>query len=274
MPELPEVETVVRDLRPLLKDRTLVSLSRSTKQLRKKWSKAWEKKVLGRVVTNVNRRGKWILSTLEDSSLLVTHLGMTGQFTVTEATSPRENHTHFIFTLDDDNELRYRDIRRFGSITWHPSQSEWEATLDEELGPEPFGVDPDYWWQNFKASKRNLKALLLDQSIVAGVGNIYADESCFRAGIDPRRRGETLTKNEAERLRLAVEEVLTIAIESRGSTIRNYVGGSGLEGEFQQQLQAYGRAGEACFVCQTILQHTRLAGRTTTFCIVCQTKKK
>ncbi|MCX7667035.1 MAG: bifunctional DNA-formamidopyrimidine glycosylase/DNA-(apurinic or apyrimidinic site) lyase [Gemmataceae bacterium] len=270
MPELPEVETVVRDLRPLLLNRIITSMKRSQKPLRQKWSKSWEKNILQKKVIEIQRRGKWILSKLDNQSVLVTHLGMTGQFTVVPSIHPKENHTHFIFLLDNQTELRYRDIRRFGSVTWSPSISVWENSLEEKLGPEPFGVDPEYWWKHIKHSKRNLKALLLDQSIVAGVGNIYADESCFRAQLDPRRLGTSLSKSEAERLRIAVEEVLTIAIESRGSTIRNYVGGSGLQGEFQEQLQVYGRAGQCCFVCESILHHVRLAGRTTTFCPVCQ----
>jgi formamidopyrimidine-DNA glycosylase len=270
MPELPEVETVVRDLRPLLLNHIITSMKRSQKPLRKKWSKKWENNILQQKVIEIQRRGKWILSKLDNHSVLVTHLGMTGQFTVVPSIHPKENHTHFIFHLDNQTELRYRDIRRFGSVTWFPSVSAWENSLEEKLGPEPFGVDPEYWWKQIKHSKRNLKALLLDQSIVAGVGNIYADESCFRAQLDPRRLGTSLTKAEAERLRIAVEEVLTIAIESRGSTIRNYVGGSGLQGEFQEQLQVYGRAGQCCFVCESILHHVRLAGRTTTFCPVCQ----
>ena len=158
---------------------------------------------------------------------------MTGQFTVVHASEPEPDHLHVVFALNNDKELRFRDQRRFGSAEYFPDRAAIETAMNAELGPEPFGLDANYFRDAVCGTARNLKAILLDQQIVAGVGNIYADEACFRAKLHPGRTGKSLTPEECERLREAIEAVLTRAIESRGSTIRDYVGGSGLPGGFQ-----------------------------------------
>jgi formamidopyrimidine-DNA glycosylase len=265
VPELPEVETVVRDLRPLLAGRTIMVVRVGKAKLRRAWKKAWEKELAGAAVGEINRRGKWIIVGLGSGTLLV-HLGMTGQFTVTPAADPLATHTHFTFDLDDGNQLRYRDARRFGSVEWFPPGTDVEAHLGEKLGPEPFGLPPQPFRDAVRASKRTLKAILLDQSVVAGVGNIYADESLFRAKLHPETRGADLTDAECDRLRKAVEAVLTRAIDSRGSTIRDYVGGSGLRGGFQNEFAVYGRGGEGCPKCGAEIEVLRVAGRSSHFC--------
>ena len=269
MPELPEVETVVRDLRGPLVGRSIVKLEVSAQALRRKWSAAHSRKLVGRIVREISRRGKWILLDL-DGPWLVVHLGMTGQFTIVSAGAPRETHTHFVFTLDR-GELRFRDIRRFGSVTWFDDRAAVDAFFGaSRLGPEPFTLDPEAWRRALKKTSRNLKACLLDQRLVAGVGNIYADESLFEAKLSPKLLGKRLTAVQAERLRLAVVSVLTRAIERRGSTIRDYVGGSGLRGGFQDEFRAYGRTGEPCVRCATPIRRIVLAGRSTHFCPTCQ----
>ena len=270
MPELPEVETVARDLRPLLVGRTLVAVRRSRKALRQAWDKSWEPLLANRRVEAVERRGKWLLVGLDGGAFLMVHLGMTGQFTVAGPGVAVETHTHLVFPLDNAHELRFRDIRRFGSITYFADRPAWEAFLVGRLGPEPWDIDPKAWRSGLKATRRNLKATLLDQTFVAGVGNIYADESCFAARLDPRRSADVLTTAEAGRLLQAVRAVLTNAIEARGSTIRNYVGGSGLAGGYQAEFAVYGRTGEPCVECGTPIAHTRLAGRSTHYCPRCQ----
>jgi formamidopyrimidine-DNA glycosylase len=271
MPELPEVETVVRDLRPLLVGRRLTRLEKSALAMRRSWDDRWKKKLVPRTVQAVERRGKWILLDLEGPWLLV-HLGMTGQFTVAPSEVPRQDHTHFVFRLDGgEAELRFRDIRRFGSMTVFDDRSALESFFEaSKLGPEPFGVDPKYWRDALQGTRRNLKATLLDQTIVAGVGNIYADESLHHAKLHPGRLANSLTRAEAERLRLAVESVLTRAISHRGSTIRDYVGGSGLMGGFQDEFHVYGRTSEPCRNCGTDITRIVLAGRSTHFCAQCQ----
>src|SRR5262245_53171729 len=217
MPELPEVETVARDLRPLLVGRSFLGVRRSRKALRQTWSKAWESKLVGRRVENVHRRGKWLLLGLDGGAFLMVHLGMTGRFTVVEPGSPSEAHTHFVFPLDNAHELCFRDARRFGSISYFPDRAAWEVFLAGRLGPEPWELSPEAFRAEFQGTRRAVKAVLLDQSVVAGVGNIYADEACFAARIDPRRAGYKLKPAESDRLLSVIREVLTRAIESRGS---------------------------------------------------------
>lgn len=271
MPELPEVETVVRDLRPLLRGRTLGAIQSGSQPLRRPWEKTWEPLLVGRRVLEIRRRGKWIVIDLNEEARLQVHLGMTGQLTVQTATTERQSHTHLVMTLDNGHELRFRDIRRFGSVVYYPDEAALQAFFTaQKLGPEPFDLTPEAWWESVHRTGRALKALLLDQSVVAGVGNIYADESLFEARLRPARRGRGLTRIEAERLRLAIVQVLTRAIAGRGSTIRNYVGGSGLQGGYQDEFRAYGRTGEPCLVCGNPIVATRLAGRSTHYCRHCQ----
>lgn len=273
MPELPEVETVVRDLRPLLVGRSFAGIEVGPKALRGKWSHAWPSRLLGQCVQAIERRGKWILIDLGGPWLLV-HLGMTGQFTVAAAELPRGTHTHIVFTLDDANELRFRDIRRFGSVAFYADRARLDAVfVSNQLGPEPFDLGTAYWRESLQSTRRSLKAILLDQTIVAGVGNIYADESLFEAKLHPATLGQTLTPSQAEKLRHAVVAVLTRAIEQRGSSIRDYVGGSGLKGQFQDKFRAYSRTGEPCLRCRTPIAKITLAGRSTHFCPKCQAKR-
>jgi formamidopyrimidine-DNA glycosylase len=271
MPELPEVETVARDVRPLLTGRRLLSVRAGPHKLRKPWSAAWEPLLVGRRVEGVRRRGKWIVLDLDDGARLVVHLGMTGQLRVHDPADPVAPHTHFVFGLEGGGELRFRDVRRFGSVTHFTGEAVLAAFFDAAgLGPEPFEVAPADWQARLNATRRNVKATLLDQGVVAGVGNIYADEALFEARLHPARAAAGLSRAEAERLRKAVASVLDRAIRRRGSSIRDYVDGSGRRGEFQKEFRVYGRAGEPCPRCGTPIERVRLAGRSTHFCPRCQ----
>ncbi|HTU93332.1 MAG TPA: bifunctional DNA-formamidopyrimidine glycosylase/DNA-(apurinic or apyrimidinic site) lyase [Gemmataceae bacterium] len=272
MPELPEVETVVRDLRPSLTGRRLARVRQSSRQaLRTRWRPAWSAAVAGQRIESVGRRGKWILVTLANESILVVHLGMTGQLTVGPAALPLADHTHLIFDLDDEQQLRFRDIRRFGSVTLFLSRQALEDFFAaSRLGPEPFDVAAKHWRDCLRGSKRCLKAVLLDQSVVAGVGNIYADEALFEARLHPSRLACDLDNAEADRLRRAVVTVLRRGIERRGASIRNYVGGSGLQGKYQNEFRVYDRTGEPCLRCSAAIERLRLASRSSHFCPVCQ----
>ncbi len=271
MPELPEVETVVRDLRPLLVGQSFSSMRVGGLALRKAWDPTWERELVGRRVEAIERRGKWIQLDLGGPWLLV-HLGMTGQFTVAPIHEPRASHTHFVFPLSPScHELRFRDIRRFGSITLFPNRDALLAYfVGQHLGPEPFDLDNEYFRSRLQTTRRNLKAILLDQTVVAGVGNIYADESLFVAKLPPTKLGTDLKPRQVTRLRDGIVQVLTHAIECRGSTIRDYVGGSGLMGKFQNEFRVYGRTGEPCLQCGTPIQRIVLASRSTHFCPKCQ----
>jgi formamidopyrimidine-DNA glycosylase len=271
VPELPEVETVVRDLRPYLIGMRLGNVRAGKHRLRRPWSPAWNKVLTGRQVEGISRRGKWIVLFLQGGPQLVIHLGMTGQLTVVPSNEKVLRHTHLVVELEDARQLRFRDVRRFGGATLFP-RAEALAVFFEKmrLGPEPFGLDPRYWQQRLSATQRPLKAILLDQRVVAGVGNIYADESLFEAGLHPGRTGCSLRAAEANRLRRAMAAVLERAIRSRGSSVRTYVGGSGRRGRYQEQLRVYGRTGQPCRRCGTSIQRIRLAGRSTHWCPRCQ----
>jgi formamidopyrimidine-DNA glycosylase len=272
VPELPEVETVVRDLRPRLVGRRFTSVATSGLALRRAWAAGWPAALAGRRVREVRRRGKWIVIALDGGPHLVFHLGMSGQLVVAPAKEPPRPHTHLTFALGRGGEqLRFTDIRRFGSATLFAGPEEVEQFFERSgLGPEPFDLDPKYWRDRLAATWRNLKAVLLDQRVVAGVGNIYADESLFSARLHPSLTGHDLSAAEARRLRESVAAVLTRAIEKRGSSIRNYIGGSGLKGEYQDEFLVYGRTGEPCVRCRRPIERIVLAGRSTHFCPRCQ----
>jgi formamidopyrimidine-DNA glycosylase len=272
VPELPEVETVVRELRSCLVGRRIASVKVGKQRLRRRWSRKWEPHLIGRRVGDVRRRGKWIVLILEGEFQLVIHLGMTGQLVVVPARDPLAPHTHAVFDLDrGGRQLRFRDVRRFGSATLFTQAARVDRFFQQAgLGPEPFELEPAYWRRRLAATRRCSKAVLLDQRVVAGLGNIYADEALFQARLSPRRRACDLTSAESTRLRRAIVTVLNRAIDKRGSSIRNYVGGLGLRGEYQNEFRVYQRTGKPCLRCRTQIRCIRLAGRSTHFCPQCQ----
>jgi formamidopyrimidine-DNA glycosylase len=280
MPELPEVETVVRDLRPQLSGRKIqsVHLTRDPlirgRLIRYPSSRQFVQRLKGRTIRTVERRGKYIVLPLDENGRrLVVHLGMTGHLRVLEPEEAAVKHTHFRAMLDSGLELRYDDQRQFGRLLLG-KQDELIAAraFPARLGPEP--IHGDLTEAEFealvRARRRPVKSALLDQSFLAGVGNIYADEACFRAGIRPSRWTHRLTLRERRALYSAIQEVLENSIAARGSSIINYVDAFGLRGSNQEKLLVYGRAGEPCLTCGTPLQGTRLAGRGTVYCRKCQ----
>ncbi|MBX7104925.1 MAG: bifunctional DNA-formamidopyrimidine glycosylase/DNA-(apurinic or apyrimidinic site) lyase [Gemmataceae bacterium] len=268
MPELPEVETVVRTLRPQAVGKRIAGLSVGRMRLRRPWRKSWTPRVVGQTIIAIDRRGKWIIVSLDTGRLLV-HLGMTGQFRIHPSAAPLEPHTHIVFDLGA-TQLRYRDERRFGSVDYFADGGAIAKFLDARLGPEPFDLEPGPWRVSLAESRRSIKAVLLDQSVVAGVGNIYADEALFVAKIAPATPANAIRPAAAERLRRAVVEVLTFAIDCRGSSIRNYLDGTGEPGGYQNEFRVYGRTGEPCMTCGTAVTRVRLAGRSTHSCPRCQ----
>lgn len=278
MPELPEVETVVRDLRPLVVGRRIRAVRHGSKKLREPWSPAWNARTAGCRIEAIRRRGKWIVVELSRASAkprLLVHLGMTGQFTAVPAAAERPDHLHVVFELDRGRELRFRDPRRFGCVNYLPDEPALQTRFGEiGLGPEPFNIEAGYFRTAVRKSARTLKAILLDQGVLAGVGNIYADEACSLSKLHPKRRGTSLNLGEADRLREAIEVVLKKAISRRGSTIRDYIGGSGLQGGFQNEFRVYGRTGEPCFTCSVPIECIRLSGRASHYCPKCQGRNR
>jgi len=280
MPELPEVETVVRDLRSQLSGRriTSVQLTRDPairgRLIRYPSARQFVQRLKGRTIRTVERRGKYIVMPLDnDGQRLVVHLGMTGHLRVWEPEEAPVKHTHLRALLDTGLELRYDDQRQFGRLLLG-TQEELVAAkaFPAWLGPEPIHGDltEAEFERLIRARHRPVKSALLDQSFLAGVGNIYADEACFRAGIRPSRWTHRLTGRERRALYSAIQEVLENSIAARGSSIINYVDAFGLRGSNQEKLLVYGRSGQPCLRCGTPLQGTRLAGRGTVYCRTCQ----
>jgi formamidopyrimidine-DNA glycosylase len=280
MPELPEVETVVRDLRPQLTGRRIesVQLARDPlvlgRVIRYPRPRQLATRLRGRTIRAVERRGKYIVMPLdENGQRFVIHLGMTGHLRVWEPEEAAVKHTHLRARLDSGLELRYDDPRQFGRLLLG-TQEELVAAraFPARLGPEPIHGDltEAEFERLIRARRRPVKSALLDQSFLAGVGNIYADEACFRAGIRPSRWTHRLTVRERRALYSAIQEVLENSIAARGSSIINYVDAFGVRGNNQERLLVYGRSGEPCLKCGTPLQATRLAGRGTVYCRKCQ----
>ena len=279
MPELPEVETIVRELRPRLLGLRIARIRVGKKTLRRSLGLNRMPHLTGKRIMNLSRRGKWIVIRFEKDIILLFHLGMTGQLTMVSGEQPALPHTHLIADLEirsrrppgDGWQLRFRDIRRFGCIMLFPNESELDGFFkSSQLGPEPFGMKPGYWRTCLTRTRRCLKAVLLDQRVLAGVGNIYSDEALFEARLHPNQSGRTVHSREADRLRRAIMTVLNRAIKKRGSSIRDYVSGNGQQGEYQDEFRVYGRAGQPCPRCQRPIRRIRLAGRSTHYCPGCQ----
>ncbi|HKX09820.1 MAG TPA: bifunctional DNA-formamidopyrimidine glycosylase/DNA-(apurinic or apyrimidinic site) lyase [Stellaceae bacterium] len=253
MPELPEVETVVRGLSARMAGRRVTRLDLHRGDLRWPIPKDLKRKTVGRRIEAVRRRAKYILIDLDDGGVLLLHLGMSGRLTLVNADdqTPPEPHDHVVFTLDDGTRIRFNDQRRFGVLDYVRAKGLEKHSLLRELGPEP--LDPAFTGEVLAASltgKRTpLKAALLDQQVVAGLGNIYVSEVLYRAGLSPRRLARTVTLERARRLVQAIREVLERAIAAGGSSLRNYVQASGELGYFQHQWAVYGREGEPCPGC-------------------------
>lgn len=276
MPELPEVETVVRGLRLSLPGRSVLDV-RFGKTDFVEDPTAIAERLPGMRISDVTRLGKFIRVGLEPGAPqaaalprlnLIIHLGMTGQLTVTRSGESVAPHTHVFLTLDDGRELRYTDIRRFGRMLLVP-----EADFDGfkgQLGIEPLEIGAEEFRLHFGTRRARVKALLLDQSVLCGVGNIYADESLFRARLHPARIAENLTKEQLLALHRAIRQVLEEAIRFRGSSISDYLDSDGKKGEFQLRHRVYQRNGKPCLRCKAIIRRTIVAGRSSHFCPNCQ----
>lgn len=269
MPELPEVETTRRGLLPATAGRRVVRLAVHEPRLR--WPVPAELAAIrGQEIRDIGRRGKYLLFHTGTGTALV-HLGMSGSLRLSAPDEPRRLHDHIELTLDSGQQLRFHDPRRFGCFLWLTMPPE-EHPLLAELGPEPLSTafDGTYLFRRSRKREAPIKSFLMDSHVVVGVGNIYANEALFKAGIHPLRAAGRIGADRYQRLAVEIKEVLTHAIERGGTTLRDFVNGHGEPGYFQQELDVYGRGEHPCRQCNTILREVRLGNRTTVYCPHCQ----
>lgn len=276
MPELPEVETVKRTLQQLVIGKTI-------KEVTVHWGKIIKLPddvsefchlLLGQSITNVERRAKFLKIFFNDY-VLISHLRMEGRYGLFLGSEPINKHTHVIFTFTDGTELRYHDVRKFGTMHLFLKGKEDTSLPLAQLGIEPFDekFSPEMLKELFQGTNRKIKITLLDQTKLVGLGNIYVDEALFRSFIYPERIGKDLTSKEIKKLYLEIKATLKEAIDMGGSSVKSYVNGQGEMGMFQQQLCVYGRKGEPCKVCGATVEKIVVGGRGTHYCPKCQKKK-
>lgn len=271
MPELPEVETTLRGIAPHAVGRRVATVNVYDPRLRWPVPADLAAKVTGRRIDAIERRSKYLLLRFGPDRMLV-HLGMTGSLRVYRSAIPaRVKHDHVDIVLDDGTLLRYHDPRRFGAMLWLP-EAPHEHALLASLGPEPFDAafDADYLWRALRKRTTAIKLAVMDNDVVVGVGNIYANEALFRAGIRPSTPARKVSRARIARLVGEIRDVLAEAITKGGSTLRDYVDARGEPGYFQLAYFVYGRAGEPCRKCATPLRVTRLGGRASFYCPSCQ----
>ncbi|WP_395687117.1 bifunctional DNA-formamidopyrimidine glycosylase/DNA-(apurinic or apyrimidinic site) lyase [Aestuariivirga sp.] len=294
MPELPEVETVMRGLKPVLEGRKIAQVALRRDGLRFPFPEAFAQRLSGRRITAIWRRAKYILAALDSGELLLVHLGMTGRFSVFSSNRSRNLgnfylghasaetgnglHDHVMMILEDETRVVYTDPRRFGMMDVFAETSAGSHKLLRGLGVEPLGnsFDVDYLAERFRGKTAPLKAALLDQRIIAGLGNIYVCEALYRAGLSPRRKSGTLVRTRTFDQRLSelvrhIRDVLEEAIMAGGSSLQDFAHTDGASGTFQQRFQVYDREGEPCFGCKRPIKRLVQSGRSTFYCRHCQT---
>ena len=270
MPELPEVETTRAGIAPHVEGKRIKALTIRQRSLRWPVEPDIEAQVEGQVIGELWRRGKYLLIPSGHKNLMI-HLGMSGSLRIVDADEPPGYHDHFDILLHDRTCLRYRDPRRFGSLHLLDNPPLSHALLSH-LGPEPLAEDftAEFIYAKAKGRKIAVKPFLMDSKVVVGVGNIYATEALFMAGISPSRSAGRISLARYAKLVDAVKEILAAAIQRGGTTLRDFVGGDGNAGYFANELSVYGRDGKPCVVCQTPLELSQLGQRATVFCKSCQ----
>jgi formamidopyrimidine-DNA glycosylase len=273
LPELPEVETVRKTLKKLVVDKTIKDITVFWPKIIKNPLEVEQfiDALVGETILDVGRRGKFLIIYTEYFAL-VSHLRMEGKYGLYPKDEPFDKHTHVLFHFTDGTELRYRDVRKFGTMHLYKKGDEFLTEPLIGLGPEPFSEEftVEYLAKKVEKTNRKIKTALLDQKVFVGLGNIYVDEALFRSGIHPERLANTLTKEEIDILYREIVATLSEAVEKGGSTIRSYVNSQGEIGMFQLELYAYGRKGEECKRCGTPLEKTTVGGRGTHYCPNCQ----
>ncbi len=279
MPELPEVEVIRQGLLPHLMGRKIESIYYNGKNLRTAVPiELMQHCLCGATITRVDRRAKYILVGTDSGDLLIIHLGMTGNLGLFDKDSPAAKHDHLHWLLDNNLELRFNDTRRFGSIHLLKAveTKNMENTFFHTTGPEPFSssCNTKYLKKRARGSIQAVKTFIMNGSIIAGVGNIYANESLFKAGIHPLTQAGKLTHGEWSLLITQIRTILKWAIDCGGSTISDFINASGQRGYFQANFRVYDRAGQPCKTCSAILEKMKINGRASYFCPHCQKAKR
>ncbi len=275
MPELPEVETTRRGLAPSVEQQRIVRAVVRHRGLRQPVPRGLERHLAGAHVTTLSRRGKYLLFGCErpdrETGTLLVHLGMSGRLWLVDAATPPEKHDHFDLEFDNGRIVRLRDPRRFGLVLWQAGDP-LQHPLLAAIGPEPLtaAFDGAVLHQATRQRSAAIKPVIMDSHVVAGVGNIYASEALFRAGIDPRTPAQRVSRARCDLLADEIKKTLASAITAGGSSLRDYVGSDGLAGNFQNHFLVYGRAGEPCTRCTAIIRELRQAQRATCYCPACQ----
>lgn len=269
MPELPEVETTRRGIAPYLEGQRVSRVIVRDRRLRWPIPEDLDVRLSGQRFVKVERRAKYLLLEAE-AGTLICHLGMSGSLRLVQSGLAPAKHEHVDIELESGLALRYTDPRRFGALLW--SQAPLEHELLRHLGPEPLTEDfeGERLYQLSRGRSMAVKPFIMDNAVVVGVGNIYASEALFAAGIDPRREAGTISRARYVRLAEEIKRILGMAIERGGTTLRDFVGGDGQPGYFQQELFVYGRGGEFCKVCGSTLRDVRLGQRASVYCPRCQ----
>ena len=270
MPELPEVETTRRGIAPHVEGRRVAGVEVRQPRLRKPVTPRLAARLTGRSIDRVERRAKYLLLRSDEGSLII-HLGMSGNLRLVEPGTPPGPHDHVDIRFEGGRMLRYTDPRRFGMVLWTQREPA-EHELLAQLGPEPLtdAFDGERLFQLSRGRRGSVKAFIMENRVVVGVGNIYASESLFLAGIHPKRAAGKIARERYDRLAETIKAVLARAIEAGGTTLRDFVGGDGKPGYFAQQLNVYGREGEPCPSCATPIKRLTLAQRSTYYCPRCQ----
>ena len=270
MPELPEVEVIVQGLQKKITGRKIIDVKINLPKLIALGKKSFVKKLKGLIIKNVHRRGKYIIIDLSKQQALLIHLKMTGQLIIAKATDPLNPHAHFILTLSNALELRFHDTRQFGRIYLLDSRNVCNLKQLNMLGPEANRVSKQEFLKRLSKRKGRIKPLLLNQSFLAGLGNIYCDESLYSAGIHPLCLAYKISRGKQIKLHQAIQRILNSAIAHGGSSVENYLDSQGKPGRYQKKHKVYRKTGRPCSVCRNPIQRIKIGGRSTHFCSFCQ----
>ncbi len=269
MPELPEVETIVRDLRSALQKRIVRHVEFLNTYIKESGDTPSESSLCGLRLITIERRGKNMIFRFENDLSMVIHLKMTGRLLFNKLPPKEDKHLHFRIEFDNAS-LYFYDVRKFGRIGIYDSSGLAKHPRLSKLGPEPFAFTPSRFAEMFKKRNKPVKIALMDQEIIAGIGNIYADESLFAAGIRPNLKATKVKSDRLKKLHKSVIKILNKAIDNRGSSVDDYLDGFGNSGKFQNLLKVYGRTGEKCYKCKSTIKRIVLGGRSTHYCPRCQ----